>query len=541
MDPSALTRYSGDVSGMAAYMAVWMSLAQLGMVPIGTSRKGKPIYGMAGGDGTSEAEVTAQIADLTAAIRSLGDVRNDANPTNEKAADGGRYAAALDGSKAVADQLVELSRQVASMQEDKAKGDRKAEVEEIVKGILHSQKAPSLGRAIAAGQAATGGTGRINMAAALKASPLFAESFRDYQAGEILSAIMAFKAQDVDGIDVDRINWGKARLAELGLMWMGVPEASKATLGTTNATGGYTLPNNLVDTVIKPKTQEAVLQTMVTVINGVAVRGIDQPYRMGAPARMTFQNHAATKENLNLDYGSYTAVLGTMARIYDISKQYARLSAGAAENEIMDELTRAAVLGENFYMMAGAGGGTFGTGDPTVGVYTSLNATPAFIGYKSAFAAASNATVAGSFANACNQLLLSLAGRGRRPSAIVVDHTTFFTAIGQGSDTAGFWLSPEGGPSGFTKNESGGLSYWGVPIYYDFNLGTAAATKIAIAAEWNAFKLYRGMEFRIDTSDQAGSRWDQNLIGFRGEQEIGFNAESPVHVGAAQLLTAVIP
>ena len=139
------------------------------------------------------------------------------------------------------------------------------------------------------------------------------------------------------------------------------------------------------------------------------------------------------------------------------------------------------------------------------------------------------------------QLIASLAGRNREADAILVDSTTYWTMIAQGSDTAGFWVSPTGGPTGFTKTESGGLAFWGVPIFYDTNLATEAASKIAIAAEWKAFKLYRGMEFRIDSSDVAGDRWDKNLIGFRGEEEIGFNAETPVHVGAAQLMTAVIP
>ena len=83
---------------------------------------------------------------------------------------------------------------------------------------------------------------------------------------------------------------------------------------------------------------------------------------------------------------------------------------------------------------------------------------------------------------------------------------------------------------------------WGVPILWDPNFDTNTnTTKRAIAADWSQFKLYRGMEFRIDTSDQAGTRWDANLIGYRGECEIGFNASTGVAVGAAQLITALIP
>lgn len=542
MDPNALTRYSGNVEGMAVYMAVWMSLVAVGAVPIGHTRKGTPIYPMAGGDGAGD--LNARMDTLLGELRRLGDTRNETNPT-AKAADGGRYAAALDGSQELAAKLTAAEQQLAAMQQTSETAARKAEIREAVAEVMRSSRTPSIAASLAAGggaDASSGGTRFLpNGGFAGKASPMLAATFRDYQPGEVLSALMGYKGQMSDGIDIDQIHAGKAKLEELGMIYMGVPSMSKATLGTTNATGGYVLPNNLVDTVVKPKTQQAVLQNLVTVINGVAVRGVDQPYRLGAPTRMTFQNWGVTKENVDESYGSYTANLGTIARVYDISKQYARFSAGSAEADVMDELTKAAILAENYYMVAGNGTVNTGTGDPTVGVYTSLNATPTFLGYKGAFSSASNSTVAGSLASACASIMKSLAARNRQASAILTDSDTYWTAIAQGSDTAGFWVSPTGGPTGFTRTESGGLAFWGVPIFYDTNLGTNAATKIAIGADWSAFKLYRGMEFRIDSSDVAGNRWDQNLIGFRGEEEIGFNAETAVHVGAAQLLTSVIP
>lgn len=543
MDPSAMTRYQGSVEGMAVYMTVWMALAAVGAVPIGHTRKGTPIYPMAGGDGTGD--LNARLDTLIGELRRVTDTRNEANPA-AKAADGGRYANALDGSADLAAKLVEAETQLAALKAKDAEAARKAEIQEAVREAMHASRTPSIAAALGAGGGAPGATTtrfKPGQQFAGKASPMLDAAFRDYQPGEVLHAIMGFKGQLSDGgIDLDQLSASKAKLEELGMIWMGVPDQSKATLGTTGATGGYVLPNNLVDTVVKPATQRAVLQNLVTVINGVAVRGVDQPYRLGAPTRMTFQDWGATKENVNETYGSYTANLGTIARVMDIAKQYARFSAGAAEADVMDELAKAAILAENYYMVAGAGTGGTGTGDPTVGVYTSLNATPAFLGYKGAkTGAASNSTVAGSAASAFAELFGLLAARNREASAVLVDSTTYWTMIAQGSDAAGFWVSPGGGPTGFTRTESGGLAFWGVPIYYDTNLGTNAATKIAIAAEWNAFKLYRGMEFRIDSSDVAGDRWDKNLIGFRGEEEIGFNAETPVHVGAAQLMTAVIP
>src|SRR5258708_1446478 len=150
---------------------------------------------------------------------------------------------------------------------------------------------------------------------------------------------------------------------------------------------------------------------------------------------MTFQDWGATKENLNEAYGSYSANLGTLARVYDISKQYARFSAGSAEQDVIDELGKAAILGENYYMVAGATiAGSAGSGDPTYGIYTALAAATAFTGYsKTPTTSASSSTLLGSFANILTQTQMYLAGRNRQPEAYLVDQTTYFTAAGQGS------------------------------------------------------------------------------------------------------------
>jgi HK97 family phage major capsid protein len=356
-----------------------------------------------------------------------------------------------------------------------------------------------------------------------------------YVPGSFIQALL-----DLGG-NPDEYQNAKAVLAGLGLTYRDMPEFSKATLGTTGATGGYVLPNNLVDQVVKPAVAEAIYSQLVTVRNGVNVRGVDQPLRQGPPARMQFQDWGASKENRNETYGSYTANLGTMALIYDLSKQYLRFSAGAAEADVIDELTKAARLGENYYILAGAGTGSVGVGDPTTGVYTALVAASAFNGYTTTFSGASVSTIAGSAATGISQAFSALATRARRATAVVTDTLTYWTILSEGSDTAGFWLDPRAS-GGFTFDASGGLLLWGVPILCDpaFNTNTGT-TKRAIAADWSVFKLYRGMEFRVDTSDQAGTRWDANLVGYRGEEEIGFNASTGVNVGCAQLITALIP
>lgn len=42
----------------------------------------------------------------------------------------------------------------------------------------------------------------------------------------------------------------------------------------------------------------------------------------------------------------------------------------------------------------------------------------------------------------------------------------------------------------------------------------------AIVADFGAFNLYIGDDYRVDVSSEAGDRWDKNLTGFRAEDEI---------------------
>jgi HK97 family phage major capsid protein len=359
-----------------------------------------------------------------------------------------------------------------------------------------------------------------------------------YAAGGLASALFLARSHDAD-----EQRTGKAMLTGFGVAYADAPEG-KATLGTTGATGGYVLPNNLVDQVVKPAVADALYTVgpdpLLTVRSGIMVRGIDLPYRLGKPTRAGFQNWGSAKENVDESYGSYTATLGTLAKIYDVGKQYLRFSAGSAEQDVMDELAKSFHLAENYAVIAGPGTGGVGTGDPTTGLYTALVAAAAT--FTTTFAGASASTVLGSAATAFTQGLGALASRAFRPTAIVMDSMTLWAILAQGSDTAGFWANPTGGPAGFSRLADGNLAYWGVPLLGDpnFNANTGT-TKAAIAADWKAFKFFRGLEFRIDTSDQAGSRWDNNLVGFRGEEEVGFNASPGVSVGAAQLLKAIIP
>lgn len=464
--------------------------------------------------------------------------------------DGATSAETKDGRAALAKEYVaqddaKLGKSVKAARLAKAEADLEA-----LRKAMADNRRPA--KAIGTGFSATFGPGGRFRGDPSGARPVkaFRKSFTDYKAGEIITALSAYKGYLSDGIDVEMINAGKAKLAEFA-QYAGKPDRSsaymllgldgKATLGTTGAAGGYVLPNNVVDSVIKPNVQQAIYPTIgVRVINGVAVRGVDQPYRTGAPTRALFSNWGDSKQNVDEAYGTYTATLGTLAKIYDVSKQYLRFSAGAAETDVMDEITKSMMLAENYAVMAGPGTGsaTPGVNDPTYGLYTALAAGA--LSYTSNQSAPANNTIVGSFAAGLQIASGALRARSRSATAWVVDATTFSTTIAQGTDAAGFFVNPAGGPTGFRMTDSGQLTFWGVPVYFDANLGANATTKIAIGGEWDALKLYRGIEFRIDSSDVAGSRWDDNLVGFRGEEEIGIHAGTAVSVGAFQLLTAAI-
>ena len=51
--------------------------------------------------------------------------------------------------------------------------------------------------------------------------------------------------------------------------------------------------------------------------------------------------------------------------------------------------------------------------------------------------------------------------------------------------------------------------------------------------------MFVGQEYRIDVSSEAGSRFDQNVTGFRAEEEFAFNAEPYVHTGRVQQVTGI--
>ena len=465
----------------------------------------------------SDTELVTRMGELTTQLKAAVDVMDASRET-----DTARWREADASRDQIVKELVDVK---AKLDKEEIEKDHVRNVAEA-KALLNALHAPS--------KAAQIGTGFGGKAAASPA--LFGDG---YQKGSLISALYGIRP----GANPDEYAEAKAVLATLGLnraemagvgINMGTTTEGKANLGGTGATGGYVLANNLVDQVVKPNTQQAIYTQpggLLTVRTGVNVRGIDLPYRTGAPARATVQSWGATKENTSEDYGSYTASMVTLARIYDVGKQYLRFSAGSAEEDVMDELGKAIAVGENYYVINGAG--TAGNNGDPYGIYTALQVNPA--NYRTTSSPVSN-TVLGSAAYAFTQMAGQLGSRSRYPDGIVTDAVSYWTFFGQGSDSAGFWMSELLG-AGFSVGSDNSLRFRGIKIEYDANF----TSKLAIMGEWKQAKFFRGDEFRIESSDQAGTRWDQNLVGFRGEEEIAFNAAPYVAVGAFQYCTTIVP
>lgn len=345
----------------------------------------------------------------------------------------------------------------------------------------------------------------------------------DYQAGAFIGALVTMR--NPQSMDADRVA-AKATLEAVS-SWQDKPAESKATLGTTDATGGWIVPNALVDELLKPARYSNIYRRLVTVREDVTAYQIDQPVRGTAPARMVVQSRGAAKENVDLAYGGYTATMYTIARIHDVANQFLKQSLGAAERDVIEELSHAAALGERYYIIDGSG-----TNEP-YGLQSAFtyDGTNSFVTSHTASAT----TLAGSKATAIALAAGALAERNRTPTAAVLSATSYWAMLAEGTDNAGFFFAPAEGPTGIDAGTL--VSPFGIPVYPDSAL---SQTDDLIVGDWKALKVYFGDSFRIDSSSVAGNRWDENETGFRGEEEIALDARAALFSGAFEKVADIV-
>ena len=320
----------------------------------------------------------------------------------------------------------------------------------------------------------------------------------------------------------------KARLEAQGAFYRDVPGESagslKATLGTTDGTGGYLIPNAVVSALLDMGRINNPMRSLLTVVNGIRGTQVEVPTEGLAPTRASVVAWGSTKTNVDLTVNSYTATLYTLAVIADASNQLLRHSEGAAEQLIRSNIAERIALGEQYYVLNGSG-----TSEPK-GILTSIGTSGQWV---ESFSPAT--TLAGSISKAIAVAAGAVSGRNRVPDAALLHPSAFWALAAEGTNEAGFFLSPTGGPTDINPRSI--ISPFGIPVYQS----TEMPSDDLLVGQFKRAQFFVGDDFRVDTSTEAGDRWDKNLTGFRAEEEIGFNADPYVVAGYFTRITDVIP
>ena len=344
------------------------------------------------------------------------------------------------------------------------------------------------------------------------------------EAGEGVAHFHALVAKARDTHDLEGMQEAQRQLKALG------SGDGKATLGTTDAAGGYLIPNAQVSPLIEAATARNIWRQELNVVRGIRGIDVEVPTEGLAPSRASIAAWGATKENLSFTVASYTATLYTLAAIYDVANQLLRHSEGAAEDLVRSRLARALALGEAYYILAGSG-----SSQPK-GILTSVGTSGTFV---DAFTASAT-TLAGSVAKAITTAAGTIANRNRTPTAAVLAPARFWDMLSQGTDTAGFFFSPTEGPSGIDANVPN-VRVFGLRVFPDPAMVEAGASDDLLVGDFRSMSLFIGDDYRVDVSTEANDRWDKNLTGFRAEEEIGFNADPYVVSGYVQRILDIQP
>jgi HK97 family phage major capsid protein len=305
-------------------------------------------------------------------------------------------------------------------------------------------------------------------------------------------------------------------------------EFVKAVLGTSVATGLAVVPNNFVSSLVEALAANNIYRDLFNVVDGVSGAGVDIPYEATAITPALLQGaYGSNKDVRDFSFARATATLYTIAQIADVGNQLLRQSNGAAEAAARRRLAKAIGATEATFVTNGTGSsqplGFFQAiaayGDPA-GFRTALSSEPRVAAIGRGISAMEARGIVADQANLC-----------------VVMHPTDFWELateGLGTSYAGGWaIDPATGASASPPT----TTVWGVPMRRD-PYWPSAKIGTALIIERSDVDIYTGDSFRIDVSD-AGNRFDQNVTGFRGEEEFGFNAEPYVRSGRVQQVTGL--
>ncbi len=301
-------------------------------------------------------------------------------------------------------------------------------------------------------------------------------------------------------------------------------EFVKAVLGTSSATGQAIVPGNFVSGLVTQIAASNIYRDLFNVNTGVTGAGVNIPYEATAITAALLQGaYGSNKDIRDFSFASATATLYTIAQIADIGNQLLRQSNGAAENAARRRLGKSIGVLEATYITNGSGS------SQPLGFFPAIAAYGDPAAFKITLSSESRAAAIG-------RGISAMEARGitaDENNLCIVMHPTDYWELATetlGTSGAGGWvLDPAGGAAGSPPV----TSLWGVPVKRDANW-PAAKVGTALIIERSEVDIFIGDEYRIDVSSEAGNRFDQNVTGFRAEEEFGFNAEPYVRTGRVQ-------
>lgn len=302
---------------------------------------------------------------------------------------------------------------------------------------------------------------------------------------------------------------------------------SKATLGTTDAGGGYLAPRAVVAEMTQVQAANNPFRRLLNVVTGIAGPTVEVPHIGLAATRAVVVARGATKTNADISLANYTATFYTLAVIHDAANQWLRQTKGQGERILRERGAQAIASGEAYYVLNGSG-----TSEPK-GLLTSLGTSGTFVTSHTY----SQSTVAGNMGSAIAKAAAAVAGRNRTATGVVMNASDFWVNLAGGADAAGYYIAPGGAntvdATGAFSDGTFAMRIWGLPVVVSNQMPTDSL----VVGDFKSADLYVGEDLRIDTSSEAGDRWDKNLTGFRFEEDIAFNADPYVSAGLFQRIT----
>jgi HK97 family phage major capsid protein len=304
-------------------------------------------------------------------------------------------------------------------------------------------------------------------------------------------------------------------------------EFVKSVLGTSDATGQAIVPNNFVAGLVDQLALNNPYRELFDVVSGVRGAAVDIPYSVtGITAALLQGAYGSNKDVRDFSFNQATATLYTIAQIADVGNQLLRQSEGAAERSVRNRLAKSIGMLEATYITNGSGS------SQPLGFFTALGAFGDPAGFKTTLSSEPRLA-----ALARGIAAMESRGANRANLVFVCNPTDYWETAAEGLGTAyagGWAVDPAGGAAANPPITSA----WGVPLRADPNW-PAAKAGTGLLIDRSDVQMFVGAEYTIDVSSEAGSRFDQNITGFRAEEEFGFNAEPYVRTGKVQQIIGI--